>query len=103
MKPIIIISTYPNKQSVTKIGKYLVKNKIAACVNISKISSIYSWQNKIENSSEYLAFFKTTYKNKKILKNVIKKHHPYKVPEIAEINIKSINQSYLAWLVESTN
>lgn len=102
MKPIIIVSTYPNKKSITKIANELVQNKIAACVNITKISSIYSWQGKIENASEYLALFKTTQKNKKSLKEKIKASHPYDIPEIAEIEITSINQSYLKWLVEST-
>ena len=102
MKPIIIISTYPNKKSITKIANELVQNKIVACVNITKISSVYSWQGKIENTSEYLALFKTTQKNKKSLKEKIKASHPYDVPEIAEINITSINKSYLKWLVEST-
>jgi len=102
MKPIIIVSTYPNKKSITKIANELVQNKIAACVNITKISSIYSWQGKIENASEYLVLFKTTQKNKKSLKEKIKASHPYDIPEIAEINIMSINKSYLKWLVEST-
>ena len=102
MKPIIIISTYPNKNSINKIANELVKDKIVACVNITKISSIYSWQGKIKNTSEYLALFKTTQKNKKSLKEKIKATHPYKVPEIIEINITSINKSYLKWLVEST-
>ena len=102
MKPIMVISTYPNKNSITKIANELVENKIVACVNITKISSIYSWQGKIENTSEYLAFFKTTQKNKKSLKERIMATHPYEVPEIAEINITSINKSYLKWLIEST-
>ena len=102
MKPIIIISTYPNKNSINKIANELVKNKIVACVNITKISSIYTWNDKIENTTEYLAIFKTTQKNKKVLKEKIKETHPYQVPEIAEIAIASTNPSYLKWLVEST-
>ncbi|MDF2427207.1 MAG: divalent-cation tolerance protein CutA, partial [Nitrosopumilus sp.] len=73
-----------------------------ACVNISKISSIYSWKGKVENSSEYLAIFKTTEKNRALLKKKIRETHPYDVPEIAEIDIASIDKSYLKWLVEST-
>ena len=103
MKPIMIISTYPNKKSITIIANQLVKKKLAACVNITKISSIYSWEGKIENSSEFIAIFKTTYKNKKILKEKIKETHPYQVPEIAEIDISSINQPYLKWLIDSTS
>ncbi|MDX1533555.1 MAG: divalent cation tolerance protein CutA, partial [Nitrosopumilaceae archaeon] len=41
--------------------------------------------------------------NKQKLKQEIKNSHPYDVPEIAEIDVKSINNSYLKWLVDSTN
>jgi len=103
MKPVIIVSTYPDKKTVTKTANELVKKRLAACANISKISSIYSWKGKIENTSEFLVLFKTTQKNKNALKKAIKKMHPYDIPEIAEIDIISINQPYLKWLIESTN
>ena len=103
MKPVLIISTYPNKKSISKISNYLIKTKIIACVNISKIDSIYSWNGKIQNSSEYIAIFKTVTKNKTKLKKVIAETHPYDFPEIAEIDVTSINKSYLNWLIESTN
>ena len=103
MKPVFILSTYPNKKSILKIANELVKNKIIACVNISKIDSVYSWNEKIQNSSEYIAIFKTVTKNKIKLKKIIEETHPYDVPEIAEIDITSINKSYLNWLIESTN
>ena len=102
MKPVVIISTYPDKKSISKIAREFVKNKIVACVNISKISSIYSWKGKVEDTSEYIAIFKTTTKNKKLLTQKIKETHPYDVPEIAEIDVTSINDSYLKWLTEST-
>ena len=67
-----------------------------------KISSVYSWKGKIENQTEYLALFKTTKKNQSELKKELRKLHPYDIPEIAEINVDSINQPYLKWLVDST-
>lgn len=103
MKPVIIVSTYPDQKTVKKTANELVKKRLAACVNISKISSIYSWNGKIENTPEFLAIFKTTQKNKNSLKKAIKNLHPYDVPEIAEIDVRSINQPYLKWLIESTN
>jgi len=103
MKAVIIISTYPDKKSISKIANELIKTKTVACVNISKISSIFSWKNKIENTSEYLVIFKTVSKNKTLLKQKIKETHPYDVPEIVEIDVSSINESYLNWLIESTN
>ena len=103
MKPVIIVSTFPSKQSVTSIAKKLVKKKLVACVNITNISSVYAWKGKIENQSEYLALFKTSKNNKSKLKKELQKLHPYDIPEIAEINVDSINQPYLKWLVDSTS
>ena len=103
MKPVLIISTYPNKKSISKIANVLVKNQTIACVNISKIDSVYSWNGKIQNLPEYIAIFKTTSKNKTKLKKIIAETHPYDVPEIAQIDVASINKSYLNWLIESTN
>ena len=87
VKPVIVVSTFPSKQSVTSIANQIVKKKLAACVNITKISSVYSWKGKIENKDEYLALFKTTKKNQLTLKKELEKLHPYDVPEIAEINV----------------
>ena len=103
VKPVIIVSTFPSKQSVMGIANKLVKKKLVACVNMTKISSVYTWKGKLQNQNEYLAFFKTTKKNQSTLKKELKKLHPYDVPEIAEINVESINQPYMKWLVDSTN
>ena len=103
MKPVIILSTYPNKKEITKIAKTLVKRQTIACVNFTKINSIYMWKGNIEETSEFLAIFKTTQKNKNSLKKYLLKTHPYEVPEIAELNVSSINKSYLSWLENSTN
>ena len=103
MNPVLIISTYPNKKSILKISNDLVKIKIVACVNIAKIDSVYSWNGKIQNSAEYVAIFKTVTKNKSKLKKKIAETHPYDIPEIAEIDVTSINKPYLNWLIESTN
>ena len=102
MVPVILISTIPDKKTITKIANQLVKKKLVACVNITKISSVYSWKGKIENQSEYLALFKTTKTKIRSLKKELEKLHPYDVPEIVEINPISMNKPYLKWLVDST-
>ncbi len=102
MKPAVILSTYPDRESATKIADRLVRDRLAACVNISRVESIYSWQGKIENAPEFLALFKTTQANKDRLREQIEKTHPYQVPEVIEIAVPSINEPYLKWLAEST-
>lgn len=103
MKSLILVSTYPNKRIASKIAKTVVGEKLAACVNISQISSIYSWKKKIEDTNEYLAFFKTTENRKKALKEKISKTHPYEVPEIAEIDFNILHKPYQNWFEDSTS
>ena len=103
MKPVMIISTYPSKRSVTAIAKRLLADRVIACVNISKISSLYTWDGKMENATEYIAIFKTVPKNKTLLKDKIRETHPYDTPEIAELSVTDINKPYLDWLLSSTS
>jgi len=99
---IIIISTYPNKKSILKIANLVVKKRLAACVNYIKIGSVYTWKGKLEDTKEFLAFFKTTQKAKELLKREIAKTHPYEVPEIVELKMDSVSKPYLDWLDKST-
>jgi len=41
MGAMMIISTYPDKKSVLKTANVVVKKQLAACVNFTKINSIY--------------------------------------------------------------
>ncbi len=102
-KPVIVISTFPDKDSLANTANQIVKEKLAACVNVIDITSTFFWEGKIENTPEYLALFKTTEKNKEALKERIDSTHPYDVPEIAEIMPSSLNEPYLKWLIESTS
>jgi periplasmic divalent cation tolerance protein len=99
---IVIVSTYPDKKSISKIAHVVVEQKLAACVNYTKINSIYSWKGKVEDAEEFLALFKTTAKSKQYLKKEIAKSHPYEVPEIVELKMDDVNVPYLKWLKEST-
>ena len=99
---IVIVSTYPDKKSISRVAHIVVERKLAACVNYTKINSVYTWKGKIEDTKEFLALFKTTIKSKQKLKEEIARSHPYKVPEIVEIRMDDVSVSYLKWLEEST-
>jgi len=99
---IVIVSTYPDKKSISQVAHVVVQRKLAACVNYTKINSIYSWKGKIEDAGEFLALFKTTAKSKQKLKEEIAKSHPYQVPEIVELKMDDVSVPYMRWLDEST-
>lgn len=100
----IIISTFPNEKSVREIAHETIVNaKLCACVSYTKVQSLYWWENKLNDEEELIAFFKTTKKRAKELRNKIEKQHPYDIPEILEISIDKASNNYLYWLIGSTS
>lgn len=99
---IIIVSTYPDKKSISRVANIVVKRRLAACVNFTKINSIYAWKGKIEDTQEFLALFKTTTKSKQKLKEEISRSHPYQIPEIVELQMDDVSVPYMKWLEDST-
>ena len=49
---LILITTEPNKKNAKNLAKLLVKKKLAACVSLKNIDSIYEWQGIIEECKE---------------------------------------------------
>jgi periplasmic divalent cation tolerance protein len=101
-KAVIIVSTFSGEVPAANIGKKMVEMGLAACVNFTKVRSIYAWKSKVDDQEEYIAFFKTTKESAKKLKQELAKAHPYDVPEIVEIKVNDVSKPYLSWLVDST-
>jgi len=100
---IICFTTVPSKKEGTKIANKILEKKLAACINIiGPIQSIYTWEKRIEESTEYLLIIKTTEQKYKELEELIKLLHSYKVPEIIAIPIIDGLKEYLDWIDFST-
>lgn len=98
----IIITTTNTLDSAKTIARELVESKLGACVNILPgITSIYHWQNGIEEDQEYILIIKTTLEKSESLEQKILLLHPYEVPEIISLQVESINDRYLAWIINS--
>lgn len=96
---IIILCTTNSKDSAETIATYIIKENLAACVNIiPKITSIYKWENKIEKDEEFLMLIKTKKDLFNKVKEKIKIIHPYEVPEIISVEISEGNTDYLKWI-----
>lgn len=95
---IFIYSTFPSKKDANEIGEKLLREKLAACVNIFPIDSIYSWQKKIVKDNEFAAIIKTKQENFKKVERFILENHSYDTPCILEIPIGRVTKKYLEWL-----
>ena len=47
MKAVIVQTTTSNEEEAKKIAKILIQDKLAACVQLKDIESLYNWDGKI--------------------------------------------------------
>jgi len=98
----IVFITVPNMSVGEKIGDILVKEKLAACVQLLPgLTSIYSWKGKIEKESEVLLIAKTRVELFDELHKRVIENHPYEVPQIVAFPIELGYYKYLQWIDDS--
>ena len=103
MSETITFSTCKDLREARRIARTLVREKLAACVNVvPRVSSIYAWKGKIEEGREVLLVLKSRASLSKRLAARVKQLHSYEVPEVVTIPIASGNPDYLRWIREST-
>lgn len=104
MTEFIQVSTTTDKrEDAEHISKAIVENRLAACVQISgPVTSIYRWNDNMEESEEWLLTMKTSKNIYPRLEQAIKNFHPYEVPEIVAVPIIAGSKDYLDWLEKET-
>jgi periplasmic divalent cation tolerance protein len=79
-----------------------ISERLAACVHINKIKSVYRWKGKIEETAEVKLVFKTAYSRVNALCEFLSRNHPYEVPEILVFRVDRSLQNYTDWVVSET-
>ena len=97
-----ILTTVSTEEEGHLIANELVKNKLAACVNIvPKVHSVYVWENAIQNETEVLLIIKTTKAREKDIYQTVQSLHSYDTPELITLPIDNGSDTYLHWLENS--
>lgn len=97
--------TTKDKDQARTIGRVLVEERLAACVNIlDGMESIYHWDDKIVEDNECVLIAKTPYHNINRLTKRVKELLTYDVPCIISLVIteQEGNEEYLDWLRNET-
>lgn len=97
----VVLTTCPNADVAKEIAQQLVREKLAACVNIlPNIISVYHWQNEIQCDNEVQLIIKTNSEKFVALNARINVLHPYDVVEVIALNIQQGDKHYLNWISE---
>ena len=92
-----MITTESSKTNALRMSKLLIQNKLAACVSIKQIFSIYNWDDEIEENKEFEITIKSKPEFKDYLIDFVNKNSTYDVPQIIYKKYHA-EMKYFDWL-----
>ena len=92
-----MITTESSRANALRIAKLLIQNKLAACVSIKQMFSIYEWDHDIEETNEFEITIKSKPEFKDDLIESLHKISTYDVPQIIYKKYHS-DMKYYDWL-----
>jgi periplasmic divalent cation tolerance protein len=85
-----------------EIASALLNARLVACVQtVGPVTSRYWWQGSIAEAQEWLFVCKTTRERSTEVVELIRRRHPYEVPEIVGYDLAG-NEPYAAWVAAET-
>jgi periplasmic divalent cation tolerance protein len=102
--PFVVLVTAPSAEVGLELGRALVDEHLAACVNVLPgVTSIYRWEGKREEAAEALLLIKTGQDRYAALERRVLELHPYSVPEVLALPVQAGAPAYVRWVQESVS
>lgn len=94
----LVLITTPNEGVGGDLARALVDARLAACVNVLPgLTSIYRWEGEVQEDSEALLIVKTSHAALGALVELVRRLHPYDVPECVALRPDVSEGRYLRW------
>lgn len=99
---LLALATFPEMETARRIADILVRERLAACVNLfPAVESVYRWNESVETSAEVAAWIKTTSGCYGALEARYRELHPYEVPALVALPVKAGLPAYCEWVANS--
>lgn len=101
---VIVLTTVPADADGRALGRTLVEERLAACVNLlPPMESVFRWEGQVEEEREQQLVMKTSQARVAALWERLRELHPYEVPEFLVVPVLDGSDAYLRWVGDSTS
>jgi len=99
----MVYYTAENKEDAVEIGRILIDERLAACVNVlGEITSLYHWDGAVQNDTEVSAIAKTSTDRLQEVIDRVKQVHKYDCPCVVSWPIEQGKPEFLQWIEDET-
>ena len=94
----IVMTSLGTEDEAESLSAEIVEARLAACVQIQRVRSLYMWQGTLHREPEWVLHIKTVDARYAVLEAFIRERHSYETPEIVRVPIGGGSPEYLAWV-----
>lgn len=98
----VVVTTCADRDAAQSMARALVEQRLAACVQMLPIASVYRWKGEIEEAAEILLLFKIKSEDYEEVEKSILALHDYETPQIVALPIAQGSEDYLDWITQAT-
>lgn len=99
-----VTTTVDSEQAASKLAKQIITARLAACVQIDgPLLSIYRWQGEVCEAREWRCTIKTLASAAAELIGFIDENHPFEVPEVLVVGVRTSAAPYAQWLADQVD
>jgi periplasmic divalent cation tolerance protein len=98
----VVCTTVASREDATRLARAAVERKLAACVQISAIDSVYTWQGAVHQEPEFRVVFKTAAVRYRELEAMILAMHPYELPAVFALEVSAASAEYQGWVLANS-
>ncbi len=94
---VLALTTEANEALALQLAETLLERRLAACIALKPVQSLYRWQGQIERSSEVQLLIKTHPGCLAALEQAVRELHSYTTPQWLHWGAEA-SDAYAAWL-----
>ena len=102
--PIQVVLCTISPGQAEALARTLVEERLAACVNILPVRSVYRWQGALEVDTEETMLIKVSAEGVEALQQRVLELHPYALPEFVVLQVDAAASlgAYVDWVRSET-
>jgi periplasmic divalent cation tolerance protein len=98
----MVLVTCANESDARSLASKIVHEKLAACVQMNPVVSVFTWDGRVQTETETRLVIKTRTSLYPELESFILAHHNYEVPQILQVPIENGLPAFLDWMDQTT-
>ena len=99
---LLVLTTVGSRDAADTLAAAMVEQRLAACVHIQAIDSVYRWKGQVQNDPEWRLLFKTTAARYATVEAALRAAHPYELPAILAWPCSHGLQAFADWVDAET-